>query len=272
MMSGPEIRVEFKRLAEAVVESLFRDVHCAACGWTLLTAYAVLIDAEAQLEAAWNEAEANQDDDYLIYDLQKAINNIMAARLYDVTDWAMRHRYDEDDTARPTGAASEVWRDGRKTYKSVLDLGEAKREAMRIVDRIYQKPDLDEYELEDLALRWRRRPLTSIASDCGWMADAWMSIARRAFLAGVDLTDDAATAVRGWMADAWMSIARCAFLAGVDPKDDAATAVRGWALHGVVEDAWSWLLEGEDLDCALGEASLLLSDGRLPPPSIKHDD
>lgn len=242
MMSGSEIRVEFKRLAEAVVESLFRDVHCAACGWTLLTAYAVLIDAEAQLEAAWNEAEANQDDDYLIYDLQKAINNIMVARLYDVTDWAMRHRYDEDDTARPTGAASGIWRDGRKTYKSVLDLGEAKREAMRIVDRIYQTPDLDEYELEDLALRWRRRPLTSIASDCGWMADAWMSIAR------------------------------CAFLAGVDPKDDAATAVRSWALHGVVEDAWSWLLEGEDLDCALGEASLLLSDGRLPPPSIKHDD
>ena len=51
-MSEDRTCVEFfancKRLAEAVVESLFDDdAHCPACGWTLLTAYGVLIDVEA---------------------------------------------------------------------------------------------------------------------------------------------------------------------------------------------------------------------------------
>lgn len=71
-------------------------------------------------------------------------------------------------------------------------------------------------------------------------------------------------------ADALEYIAVCAVPSGIDQRNDVSVAVRTYALTSMVEEAWTWLLEGADLDAAVEEAGLLMTDGGLPSPELEH--
>ena len=88
----------------------------------------------------------------------------------------------------------------------------------------------------------------------------------------IDATSSSASA-RSWSrrgAIALESIAVCALLSGVDPRNDLSVAVRAYALTGMVEEAWTWLLEGADSYAAMAEAGLLMANGALPSPELEH--
>lgn len=72
-------------------------------------------------------------------------------------------------------------------------------------------------------------------------------------------------------ADALECIAVCAVLSGIDQRNDVSVAVRTYALTSMVEEAWTWLLEGADLGAAVAEAGLLMANGALPSPDLEHD-
>ena len=60
------------------------------------------------------------------------------------------------------------------------------------------------------------------------------------------------------------SIAVCALLSCIDPRNDVSVAVRTYALTGMVEEAWTWLLEDVDLYTAVAEVELLMAMGTSP--------